>query len=1082
MINYIIRKVIRQQGAKHVVRREVPMFGMTALAALLLVLKSQQAFAAPILDKVFMGSALGDESAEGMSLAVSDHYSPFDTVMPPNVKEYQIELPSQPKNNTKQNLNHEQYNPEAEGKNEEEAPTETTGVEVQNSESSHENYSTGGGGTAAKSSPRVTKEFDATPSNAGAWAIAGAVGALAIGGGVALAMMGGNDEPKPTAPVSPRPSKSPSPPPPGEALIEITQTFKTLGTADSEVFNAGDRVRLTITVTNTSEEVAQALILGTAFNQQVISSIAAVSNGTVDSGRVEWTLPSLSPGDSHAFVVEFYLNDLGQLGENKIYSNVTLHAGNVTPVHHTASAPLVFEQTTLDTLSAGKGNLLSHDPNHAYYVANVAPLVKDGQMGYLYIDQDNSSAIWSAHDFDFLHIDMNAKDFIYAFDTPLTGVLNIIPVTNQAGFADSFIVWNDTGDFVTFNTDNAAPVQTSTAELSALQKIASVQQIADMNGNGLHDFLVIVETVVATGQAKSTTGFILFNQGHGIDAESINVNWQDIDPEKGYIIGNANSDGVYSLSLPEITVTSAPFVSDKVGASSGLIITNENVLALGDITGNGVEDFLVYGFEVDSEFWWSRNILPDRVWVPSGDIEVERYQVEVKTHFEAKVSFKGFIVSSDQLSQGFYDLHDAQFSNMTTVLQATELFSLEHVESQTNIVLTPTSWLNPLINSWIHQHYLPGFYNTLKQSADQEITNFVNNTQDTLFNLGDINRSGVNDIAFTFLGQNEIYILYGDSLQDTSSLNDLGNGEKGFVITHSGLAADAMLGMTVRNLGDINGDGYDDFAIAAPFASTGNFTENGVVYIIYGSPDYDATIDLAALAADVGFRIEGSDDFAQIGKLISNVGDINGDGFNDFSVSFDEAGETSHAVVFGFDVANGFDIVGTNGDDIIYANDSGESIFAGGGNNILIGGAGDDRLVGGSGHDVLFGGAGNNQLWGGAGNDRFVVAPLDSPQKQSIMDFSWVSPSQGDVIDLSAFWTMLKKYDLDMSGTLDHQQFINFATGRDNLANVNNVRIIDGDMHLNLNSGQIGEQDAEVVVTGLSDLNHAHFIFNDPFL
>ena len=53
---------------------------------------------------------------------------------------------------------------------------------------------------------------------------------------------------------------------------------------------------------------------------------------------------------------------------------------------------------------------------------------------------------------------------------------------------------------------------------------------------------------------------------------------------------------------------------------------------------------------------------------------------------------------------------------------------------------------------------------------------------------------------------------------------------------------------------------------------------------------------------------------------------------------------------------------GTDGDDVMYAPDSG----------VLYGGVGDDRLYGGAGNDVLDGGAGNDYLEGGGGSDTFI--------------------------------------------------------------------------------------------------------------
>lgn len=66
------------------------------------------------------------------------------------------------------------------------------------------------------------------------------------------------------------------------------------------------------------------------------------------------------------------------------------------------------------------------------------------------------------------------------------------------------------------------------------------------------------------------------------------------------------------------------------------------------------------------------------------------------------------------------------------------------------------------------------------------------------------------------------------------------------------------------------------------------------------------------------------------------------------------------------------EIFGTQGNDILTANDAGMILRGFGGNDQLIGGRGHDQLFGDAGRDRLLGGAGNDTLDGGAGNDTLV--------------------------------------------------------------------------------------------------------------
>ena len=65
----------------------------------------------------------------------------------------------------------------------------------------------------------------------------------------------------------------------------------------------------------------------------------------------------------------------------------------------------------------------------------------------------------------------------------------------------------------------------------------------------------------------------------------------------------------------------------------------------------------------------------------------------------------------------------------------------------------------------------------------------------------------------------------------------------------------------------------------------------------------------------------------------------------------------------------GENVVGTAGNDRIYANLGNDVLNGGAGHDTLMGGTGNDRLMGGIGNDSLVGGTGNDSLIGSTGND-----------------------------------------------------------------------------------------------------------------
>ncbi len=87
-------------------------------------------------------------------------------------------------------------------------------------------------------------------------------------------------------------------------------------------------------------------------------------------------------------------------------------------------------------------------------------------------------------------------------------------------------------------------------------------------------------------------------------------------------------------------------------------------------------------------------------------------------------------------------------------------------------------------------------------------------------------------------------------------------------------------GYDLSGVGDINGDGYDDFLIGAYNDEDGG-TYAGQSYLILGkSSGWSMGTDLGD--ADASFLGEDASDYA--GYAVSGVGDINGDGYGDFII------------------------------------------------------------------------------------------------------------------------------------------------------------------------------------------------------
>ena len=198
-------------------------------------------------------------------------------------------------------------------------------------------------------------------------------------------------------------------------------------------------------------------------------------------------------------------------------------------------------------------------------------------------------------------------------------------------------------------------------------------------------------------------------------------------------------------------------------------------------------------------------------------------------------------------------------------------------------------------------------------------------------------------------------------------LTQLGGG--GFKISQDSPGTGDQFGDSLTALGDLNGDGADDFAVAAASGSVSK------IYVIFGQADgFPADFKVDSLDGSNGFRIDGAPgDLA--GASVRSAGDVNQDGFDDLAIGapgVGPVGEKTGAayVVFGhadpfaatlalasLNGTNGFSLIGeTGGMETRFSVGTGTDVNNDGFDDIIIGAADIDGGAGAA--YVVFGASG----------------------------------------------------------------------------------------------------------------------------
>lgn len=594
----------------------------------------------------------------------------------------------------------------------------------------------------------------------------------------------------------------------------------------------------------------------------------------------------------------------------------------------------------------------------------------------------------------------------------------------------------------------------------------SVHGAGDLNGDGYDDIIIGAPTNVNSNSNEAGTSYVIFGKRN---ATSYSLYSQTLTEDQGFYITGSIANGYSGYSVSEA----------------------------GDINGDGYDDIIVGAYGTSSNTGTSYVIFGAPYYTDSPTSSPTTKPTLTPTNIP---SFKPTPVPSVKPSTFKPSVKPTTLTptvkpTLDPTNKPTASPTLDPTQKPTMPTALPTIVPSaPTVSPTLKPSVKPTFSPTIKPTAkptflptlspntpvntlsDIDLA-YLNSNQGFRINgevsydnsgfsvsgIGDFNGDGLDDIIIgapyadpnidstNRYSAGVSYVVFGKTAGFADvELTDLTATQRGFKIL--GEATSDNSGLCVSGAGDVNGDGYDDVIIGAPYADPNGKSNAGVSYVIFGKAIGFTDIDLTSLTStQQGFRVIGSSRDS-IAFSVSGAGDMNGDGYADVIIG--NGSQDISYVIFG--KASGFS------DIDLYTFTSGASGFK------ILGEAADDY----SGCAVSDAGDVNGDGYA----DVIIGAYLADPKNRNDAGASYVVFGKADVFE-----------DINLYSVTSKQQgfkILGANTGNNNGISVSNAGDVNGDGYDDVIIGTFATDISYIIfgkASGFTDIDLATFTTTQGF-